>query len=1416
MHPDSANTGAPSVGGAKSDEGLYELLSILTAAQEFALRPPWRAGDLRLSQAGAYLEPFSAYLSEVGRPDLAEDLSEDGFWEFLCANFPTAGQTEDEGMCVRNLFLMEALLCSTLVQKVLYSSENGGLRDGYVFFYNPLEPVPYVQLHHLPRRRMTLVLPPYDGEFDSYRHGLRLLLERKVSGTGTDWDNNHSFKEYFTEDKFWPSIKRNQQDRQDKETAQHAFPRGLQALCKYSNLGRASVSCAQAPRDRFCNTVDAVWNAAVDGVGAPTAHTKEGYLHQLTARRLLDEYVIQRRRLLRSVQSARHAGTPCPNRQLEDVPFIREVNFDYERCPAVGRSNRILLVEEEELFLGNVLQRCADLYWRPIFESKDGRPTVDEETASPCFLRWEPRPASATWKKMEQWESAEGESCPAEVREFLGDLKLLTRDAKRNVTDALTNCTHRMLDWLGNLIASKDESDPRFKQRKGLLLDNPPGPFPTGDDHCDEIDTERFYGLGLSEGTVEEELAKCCRRLLADETGEEPRETERFLAKLLRLLVSGQGRPYTDDQLAQILRVDPFVMQVQLAHYEEQVNAGTAQENTVRFFCSAPIDPVNFFEWEKPHRKDEKRPDRPHREKKDDLFGIWVGFIEQPREKERTPSKRFGYSMLYAPDAEERKEAERLFRGRMHRLRAILNTIFQPTVREYTESKLKAAKEDALSEKENAERHARKATASAMKSALAAIMARNMSHNLGSHALYHFEEIHREVWNSPPADGDGVAQDTRRGRCQARGPIEVPGPQSADELRYKELERLRKLFMRHLQARMDFVAQAVTTVPQYSEGGLLGEAISEFRENVFLRRGLVKSSGSVFDVSCPEPDIAEGVGLVAWPWGNLGKQAFLALLEGIARNSVKHGIRPGSTKKKIALCISASPGPTDEYVQVEISDDLQSWTDEVERKLSRGMKAPFLDDDTGEIAGEFWGLKELRICAAFLRRLGPLSASANKPGARNETTCQRVLTQPGGAKDLLVPFNASGSVGYRLLLRRYKLVLYVVKDGPPVDGRYHDVVPVDKLDALVGGTEYMIAAYETGTDKEAARVLPIRRVPLFATGEPMLAADASVDAVVQQVKDLYLRWLDRRFGAARLGLPDKIVYVPDCCPSASENWAGLEVDGFAIEVNVPEDDCDGTFILAGHLNAPYEQETHGYQRVSQDEPVLRASLNDPASGFFLPRTRALDVLSAELFVLGLREAAASTILIVDERLCGQCREHQDGGVFYWQYLEEGQHITLADLDSTDGQHVLFGGFQWMAPEELRKLLTVNQSQTGDAMTASFHGPNAENNLPGTCRRTLWNFACFHLSLLEQACDPFPDREDGKLWVDLLIDALVSARDDGWFDHLVIHTGRGKGITGERGRKLSQDGVMQMSFAALDHAFRQGKPALCKALHSLLP
>jgi SAM-dependent methyltransferase len=238
------------------------------------------------------------------------------------------------------------------------------------------------------------------------------------------------------------------------------------------------------------------------------------------------------------------------------------------------------------------------------------------------------------------------------------------------------------------------------------------------------------------------------------------------------------------------------------------------------------------------------------------------------------------------------------------------------------------------------------------KAAAAAIMARNVSHNLGSHPMARLAAV------------GGIAK-YRKGLA-------------LEEDAYREIER----FMSYIRARMDFIAGISTLAPGWAVRLPVKELVDEFRSEKYLLSSLTEL-GRTCSVDMKVDTITRLSAMV--PHARMGKQALYSILENVIRNSEKHG-KPGDPNAG-RVEVMAIDCPDLDVVNFEIVDrgsplrkingtfvttKVKSDTSFVSLEDIKGhLGEPFYLMEGGysrvEINPKYWGLKEMKISAAFLR-----------------------------------------------------------------------------------------------------------------------------------------------------------------------------------------------------------------------------------------------------------------------------------------------------------------------------------------------------------------------------------------------------------------------------------------------------------------
>jgi len=276
-----------------------------------------------------------------------------------------------------------------------------------------------------------------------------------------------------------------------------------------------------------------------------------------------------------------------------------------------------------------------------------------------------------------------------------------------------------------------------------------------------------------------------------------------------------------------------------------------------------------------------------------------------------------------------------------------------------------------------------------MRAAIAGIMSRNMTHNIGSHILFYSKKIKEE-------------------------------------------------FKNYLEERMDFIAEITTSEPAWMLPlGLVSDVLQNFVKQDYIREKIGKSEGiknikvhyhilnentrkyQQFEI---RPDGGENIPekRVSIVSGMVGRQAIYSILENVIRNSAKHrGINDGadnSMELHIRLDEEGYP-ECNEWIKVRVWDNL-SHEDSLQKIIPYVTEAVINDDGTPLPTG--WGIKEMRICASFLRKR-PLWEIRSKPHDREKVLRAICVNEEGEEQNS----NDKGYLCYEFCLPKPKELLII-------------------------------------------------------------------------------------------------------------------------------------------------------------------------------------------------------------------------------------------------------------------------------------------------------------------------------------------------------------------------------------------------------
>lgn len=204
------------------------------------------------------------------------------------------------------------------------------------------------------------------------------------------------------------------------------------------------------------------------------------------------------------------------------------------------------------------------------------------------------------------------------------------------------------------------------------------------------------------------------------------------------------------------------------------------------------------------------------------------------------------------------------------------------------------------------------------------LVSRNMSHNIGSHALFYLET--------------------------------------------DEEQKEKQTFFRYLRERMELLAGFATSMPLSSTTGRLSEIIHRFKENEALleriaRSEQVKKIHIEFDEKNEDHEIA-------LPGGVLSAQALYSIFENNIRDSAKHGRTEGSGQAQLTLRVQArtpqDPKFAEDFIELIVSDNRKNYA-KAGPQLQEKLAHLRIVDEAGRLESHDWGVKERLISAALLR-----------------------------------------------------------------------------------------------------------------------------------------------------------------------------------------------------------------------------------------------------------------------------------------------------------------------------------------------------------------------------------------------------------------------------------------------------------------
>lgn len=272
----------------------------------------------------------------------------------------------------------------------------------------------------------------------------------------------------------------------------------------------------------------------------------------------------------------------------------------------------------------------------------------------------------------------------------------------------------------------------------------------------------------------------------------------------------------------------------------------------------------------------------------------------------------------------------------------------------------------------------------AQRSAASVIMARNMSHNIGSHVLSRVSELHPDP----------------RLKCN----------QFSYEGQNRIFRRQSEL-VRYLRERMDFLADVVSPLPNVPFANDLVSVLLRFFPKVKIgcheRKGkyptyILDYISAIAEINADRiscrlelPDGMSSLSIALYG-GMLGAQALFVIFENLIRNAAKYhfsgvSMRGSAFANELEIAITVRNCKKSGLIEVDIADGQTVSNVEfegIEQKLSLPMM-----DANYQLHHEAWGLKEMRIAAAYLRGM-PLGRLDGPPAHSALGDASPPLVQP--------------------------------------------------------------------------------------------------------------------------------------------------------------------------------------------------------------------------------------------------------------------------------------------------------------------------------------------------------------------------------------------------------------------------------------
>ena len=549
------------------------------------------------------------------------------------------------------------------------------------------------------------------------------------------------------------------------------------------------------------------------------------------------------------------------------------------------------------------------------------------------------------------------------------------------------------------------------------------------------------------------------------------------------------------------------------------------------------------------------------------------------------------------------------------------------------------------------------ARASATRSAVATIMSRNMSHNIGSHVLARL------------SSSDGFNKI-------------LNGEQRPEQRLATLLAHVSELNA-YLRTRMDFIADVATGTPtariamrlhrdvlshlyhhRQETGDQRQEHDAERSSQVLLLNyisGIEDINIRNLEIEFESPEDSDPV--IAWSNGVLGEHALFTIIENVIRNSAKHAYNEKGTHRKLSLSVQANRLPNfPDLVEIRIHDNIPlNDPARLIREMNERIRQPILEDDGG-IHPLYWGMKEMKICAAYLRGVPheeidqPVYNPAGERGKRRDDSVPPLLEAVGHENGAAAP-----CLAYRFYLPLPKHAFILDSDGAlgteATPDRVKDLerhgIDFDASgsvsDVTVVPHDFLVVAGNAGQTSGSGhqnnlplRVLHLGDSPELANMARTLLRSGKTGGS-EFVNDLWLQWIRHRYDGLSLAF-----LFEKFSQTAADRWQKLADDGFPLHVRAIGSKLLNLRNGFGAADRLVVYERHGWQL--QHGPVMLKEVGREGSPRYLYGTHFYDphgnrhVISQALdnpppnieqrrrLALELLEAGACGIILLDERL----------------------------------------------------------------------------------------------------------------------------------------------------------------------------------------